>query len=227
MRSFLIRGGIAVIALVGLWLFTARQLSLLIGRVFTVPLATLPASPLGWNGTYLQVGARVDGSEGPKGGWNGGELQTGSHILGLSGPGPGYAPAATLAVDSGDRLVLAAGGQSFVLGSRAGTMPGGDGTIPAFSAEPGDATSVTLERGLLSWPTLDLNFMTGQSPSWARHLYYRLSWQKGSGARLDMLWRFEQGFDPVNGWRSPGTTDDTTELIRVEIWPAPQSRGGS
>jgi hypothetical protein len=47
---------------------------------------------------------------------------------------------------------------------------------------------------------LETNFMTGQTPSWRRHLYYRLSGKKASGARLDMLWRFEQGFDTVNGW---------------------------
>jgi hypothetical protein len=31
---------------------------------------------------------------------------------------------------------------------------------------------------------------------------HRLSWKKASGARLDMLWRFEQRFDDVNGWGS-------------------------
>jgi hypothetical protein len=121
--------------------------------------------------------------------------------------------------------VLSAGGDSLALGSRAGTLSGGNGPIPAFAAEPGDTTSVTLERSWLSWPTpLDMNFMTGQTPSWRRHLYYHLSWKKASGACLDMLWRFEQGFDTVNGWGSPGTQEGTTGLIWVDIRPAPPSR---
>ena len=123
-----------------------------------------------------------------------------------------------LQVDAKDQLELVAGGRSFVLGFRAGTMPGADEPVPAFAAEPGDITSVSLERSLLSWPTpLEFNFMTGRSSSWRRHLYYRLLWQKASGARLTMLWRFEQGFDPVNGWRAPGQDG----LMRVEIRQAP------
>ena len=218
MRSFLIRGGIAVIVQAVLWLFTARSLSLVIDRIFTVHLATLQSTPLGWNGTYLQFGSSVEGTEGPNGGWNGAELQTGSQIVGLEGPAPGYYRRATLKVDTNDQLVLTVGAQSLVLGFLAGTLTGGGGPIPAFAAESGDTTSVTLERSWLSWPTLELNFMTGQSPSWRRNLYYRLSWKKRSGARLDMLWRFEQGFDAANGWGSPGTRDGTTGLIRVELF---------
>jgi len=225
MRSFLIRGGVAVVVLAALWLFTAQWCSLLIDRVYTVPLATLQSSPLGWNGTYLQFGSSVEGMEGPKGGWNSAELQIGSQIVNLEGPGPGYHQLAVLKVDTHDELVLSAGGHSLALGPRAGTLSGGDGPIPAFAAGPGDTTSVTLERSWLSWPTpLEMNFMTGQTPSWRRHLYYRLSWKKAAGARLDMLWRFEQGFDAVNGWGSPGTQEGRTGLIWVDIRPAPPSR---
>jgi hypothetical protein len=218
MRLVLIRAGIALIVLAVLWLFTARSLSLLIDRIFTVHLATLPSTPLGWNGTYLQFGSTLAGTEGPEGGWNGTELQTGSHIVGLEGPAPGYHRRATLSVDANHQLVLTVGAQSLVLGSLAGTLTGGDGPIPAFAAESGDTTSVTLERSWLSWPTWELNLMTGQSPSWRRNLYYHLSWTKRSGARLDMLWRFEQRFDGANGWGSPGTRDATTGLIQVELF---------
>jgi hypothetical protein len=222
MWSFLIRGGVAVVVLATLWLFTAQSFSLLIDRVSTVPLATLPSTPLGWNGTYLQFGSSIEGMEEPKGGWSGVEFQTGSQIVDLEGPGPGYDQVATLKVDADDKLVLSAGGHRLTLGSRAGTLSGGDGPIPAFAAEPGDKTSVTLERSWLSWPTpFEANFMTGQTPSWRRHLYYRLSWKKASGARLDMLWRFEQRFDAVNGWGAPGTQERTTGLIWVDIRPAP------
>ena len=222
--KFLIGGGIAVVVLATLWLFTARWCSLVIDRVYTVPLATLPSTPFGWNGTYFQFGSIVEGVEGPKGGWNGGELQIGSYILGLDGPGPDYKALAAVVVDANDRLVVSAGGHSLALGSRAGTLPGGDGPIPAFAAEPGDTASVTLEASWLSWPTpFEMNFMTGHSPTWRRSFYYRLSWRKASGARLDMLWRFEQGFYGDNGWASPGNSDTATGLIRAEIQPAPAS----
>lgn len=222
MRSFLIRGGIATVVLATLWLFTARWCSLLIDRVYTAPLATLQSTPLGWNGTYLQFGPSIPGTLGPKG-WHGAELLMSAHIVDLSGPGPDYKQVAALQVDANDQLLLVDGGRNFVLGIRAGTMPGADEPVPAYAAEPGDMTSVILERSLLSWPTpFEMNFMTGQSPSWRRHLYYRLFWKKASGARLDMVWRFEQGFDAVNGWRAAGQEG----LMRVEIGPAPASRAG-
>ena len=172
MWSFLIRGGVAVVVLVTLWLFTAQWRSLLIDRVYTVPLATLPSTPLGWNGTYLQFGSSLEGMEGPKGGWSSTEFQTGSQIVNLEGPGRGYHQVATFAIDTHDKLWLSAGGRSLALGSRAGTLSGGDGPIPAFAAEPGDKTSVTVERSWLSWPTpLETNFMTGQTPCVYRKLY--------------------------------------------------------
>ena len=85
--------------------------------------------------------------EGPKGRWSSAELQTGSQIVNLEGPGPGYHQVATLEVDTHDKLVLSAGGHSLALGSRAGTLSGGDGPIPAFAAEPGDTTHALRKVG--------------------------------------------------------------------------------
>jgi hypothetical protein len=68
------------------------------------------------------------------------------------------------------------GERGFVIGSGAGTMPGADEAISAFAADATDETSLTLERSVLSWPTpFGFNFMTGRSPAWRRHLYFRLS----------------------------------------------------
>ncbi len=74
---------------------------------------------------------------------------------------------------------------------------------------------------ILSWPTpFDFNFMTGHSPSWKRHLYYRVLWKKPSGAKLEMLWRYEQYFYPGNGWASGFMTrQGFTGLIQVDIRP--------
>jgi hypothetical protein len=106
-----------------------------------------------------------------------------------------------------------------VFGARAGTMPGDDGLIPAFAAEPGDEASLSLEQSLLGWPapfTLAATLLSGPPTTWMRDLYYRLLWTKPSGAWLAMVWRCEQGYDGTNGWHNFGFA----ELIRVEIRPA-------
>jgi hypothetical protein len=60
--------------------------------------------------------------------------------------------------------------------------------------------------------------MTGQSPSWKRHLYYRLSWKKVSGAKLEMLWRFEQYFYSGDGWANGFMAHEgSTGLIHVDV----------
>jgi hypothetical protein len=151
-------------------------------------------------------------------GWSGPELLMGGHTVDFAGPDPDYRQVATLKVDASGHLVLLKDGNSFVLGSAAGTLPGGDDVIPAFAADPGDTTSVTLDCSWLSWPApFGINFMTGYSPSWQRYLYYRLSWAKPSGAQLNITWRYRQGYDAVNGWQGQGVK----ELIQVEMRPKP------
>ena len=84
---------------------------------------------------------------------------------------------------------------------------------------PGDQAFFAMRHSVLSWPTpFDINFMTGQSPSWKRHIYQEIRWKKSSGAKLEMLWRYEQFFYPGNGWTSGFMTrEGSTGLIRVEI----------
>jgi hypothetical protein len=216
MRSFLVRGSVAAILLAGLWFFASRWCSLLVDQFYTPHLATLQSNPLGWNGVWLQFGSGISNIIGPMG-WSGPELLMGGHIVDFTGPDPDYKQVATLKVDAGDQLVLLEDGNSFVFGSRAGTLPGGDDVIPAFAAGPGDTTSVALDCSLLSWPApFEFNFMTGYAPSWQRYLYYRLSWKKPSGARLNIVWRYRQDYDAVNGWHGQGAK----ELIQIEIRPA-------
>jgi hypothetical protein len=206
MRSWVIGLGGGVIALAVLWLLTAHPLSLLIDRAFTIPVARASSTPFGWNGVYLQFGA-------------------GDHILDLEGPGPSYPAVAVVTVDAQNRLSLSTHGQSLMLGARAGVLPTGEtppAPIPAYAAQPGDVTSLALTRSWLSWPVFEADFMTGNAPTWKRDMYYRLSWKKPSGARLDMLWRFEQGYYPQYGWLAPSETEDgLTGLIHAQITPAP------
>src|SRR5262249_34099515 len=100
-----------------------------------------------------------------------------------------------------------------------------------FVPEPGDAVAFVAERSLLAWPTpLDLNFMTGHSPSWKRNVYYRLSWRKPSGATLDLVWRYQQWVYDGAGGASPAMPEQgATGLIRGRIAgaSAASNRAGS
>jgi hypothetical protein len=222
MRLIAIRGGLAaltLLALSALWFFTAQWCSRLVDQFYTAPMQVVQSTPFGWNGTYLQFGSATSGTVGLTG-FNRGERLTGAHLLELTGPGPDYKQAATIEINGNHQLVLAAGGWSFVLGARAGTIPGDDRPIPAFAAEPGDAASLSLERSLLGWPvpsTLAVTLLSGPPTTWMRHVYYRLFWRKASGARLVMVWRCEQGYDGTNGWHNFGFA----ELIQFEIRAAP------
>jgi hypothetical protein len=221
-RLIAVRGGLAALALVALWAFwyvTAERWSLLVDRVYTVPMQAVPSTPFGWNGIYFQFGTAIPGLAGLTGFNDEGPL-LGEHLLELTGPGPDYKQIATIELDGNDKLILSAGGRSFVLGARAGTIQGDDGPVPAFTAELGDTTSLSLERSVLGWPispTLAGTYLSGASTTWARHLYYHLLWRKASGARLAMVWRCEQGWERTNGWHNFGFE----ELIKVEIDPAP------
>lgn len=220
MRRILVRGGVsvAILLLVAIsWLVLARQLSELVDAVWTVRVANLSPSPFGWNGTWLQFGPPV-GKVGENfvGELPGIDAQFRS--LDLTAPGPAYGAAAEIAVDAAGRLVLSAGGKSFVLGARTGNrLPAeaGDPEMAEFAAEPGDSASLAIEHSLLAWPTpFELNVvgLGGTATTWRRHVYYRLSWVKASGARLSMLWTGEQPYDRANLWRAPGAF-----LTQVEI----------
>jgi hypothetical protein len=220
-RSVLVRAGIAVVVLgvLGvLWLNESRHAVTLLDRIHTVPVATLPSNPVGWNGTFLQFGAAVEGMIGPQG-WNGPDLLVGGHILDLDGPAPSPA---SLTVDDQNRLVISVhSGGRMILGTRVGTLPGADTPIPAYAAEPGDVTAMTIDHSWLSWPTFfDFHFgyLDGPSSTWHRNFYYRLSWKKRSGEQLEMLWRLKQGYDAANGWTAAGGSDDgATGLVSAQI----------
>jgi len=123
-------------------------------------------------------------------------------------------PAPSIGTTKNDQLALADRGKVFAFGP-VRTEAENLGTVPPA----GDDASIEIRRSILNWPTpFEVNFMTGHSPSWKRHLYYRVRWKKSSGANLEMLWRYEQYFYPGNGWASGFMTrQGSTGLIRVEI----------
>jgi hypothetical protein len=113
---------------------------------------------------------------------------------------------------------LATSGKVFPFGPLTSTSEN-TGERLATVPPSGDQSFLATRHSVLSWPTpFSMNFMTGRSPYWKRHIYQEIQWKKSSGAKLQMLWRHEQFFYPGNGWSSESMTRErSTGLIRVDI----------
>lgn len=197
MRKILITLAILVplvIATLATWIFGGRQLSLFLDRFGTIEMASSQIQSIVYEGSG-----------------NGGILHVNDLALSLNDKN---GPAPNIGTTKDGQLGLADGGKVFPLGllrSKADNLA----TVPPA----GDAAFIEIRRSILSWPTpFDFNFMTGHSPTWKRHLYYRLLWKKPSGAKLEMVWRYEQYFYPDNGWVGGFMTrEGSTGLIRLDI----------
>jgi len=200
-RIFILLATLAVGAgtLAALWIFRGREISSFIDRYWTVETRSAPIQSIGYNGNGT-----------------GGILIINDLSLSLNDVSPGLSFSVGSTKDN--QLALASSGKVFPFGPLTSTSEdAGDhlATLPP----PGDQAFLAIRHSVLSWPTpLDLNFMTGQSPSWKRHIYYQIRWKKSSGANLEMLWRYEQFFYPGKGWAGGFMTrQGSTGLIRVEI----------
>ena len=183
-----------VIAFLATWIFYGRQISLLLDRF----------------GTIETTSARIN-SIAYQGNGTGGILHVNDLELSLNDRN---GPAPSIGTTKNDQLALADRGKVFAFGP-VRTEAENLATVPPA----GDDASIEIRRSILNWPTpFEVNFMTGHTPSWKRHLYYRVRWKKPSGATLEMLWRYEQYFYPGNGWASGFMTRQrSTGLIQVEI----------
>jgi len=190
-----------VIGLSALWIFRGRQVSLFIDRFRTIEISSAQIGVIAYEGSG-----------------SGGVLIANDLRLSLNDPTPNLSP--SIGTTKDNQFALASGGKVFAFGPLASA---GENTGDRLATAPpaGDDASIVVRRSVLNWPTpFDFNFMTGQSPSWKRHIYYQLHWKKSSGAALEMLWRYEQYFYPGNGWASGFMTrEGSTGLIRVEIQP--------
>ena len=201
MRRIFFRSGLGITCLGALfiaWMAGARSLSMLLDRLHTVEFESQPIAQLG-----------VEDA-------NRGMLQVNN--LPMSTAMPNYSPyPIEMKVDSDRKFVLQSASHAIALGRVDDSLDGGHG--PGIKPGAGDKAQFHIEHSMLSWPTpLDINFISGHSPSWKRHVYYRLVWEKPDGRRLEMLWRYEQYF--YENWASGFMTrTDTTGLIRVDIRP--------
>jgi hypothetical protein len=197
MRKILIALGVLIafiVATLATWIFGGRQISLFLDRFGTIEMNSARINSIVYEGSGT-----------------GGILHVNDLVLSLNdrnGPSP------DIGTTKNDQLGLANGGKVFPVGPERPEAENLSTVPPA-----GDDASIQIRRSVLSWPTpFDFNFMTGHSPSWKRHLYYRLLWKKPSGAKLEMLWRYEQYFYPGNGWTSGFMTHEgSTGLIQVAI----------
>ena len=199
MRKILLRMAILIafaIAISATWIFEGRQISLLLDRFVTIEMTSTRINSIAYEGSGT-----------------GGILRVNDLKLSLNDRND---PAPSIGTTKNDQLALADQGKVFAFGS-VQTQAENLATVPPAS----DDASIQIRRSILSRPTpFEFNFMTGHSPSWKRYLYYRLLWKKPSGAKLEMLWRYEQYFYPGDGWASGFMTyQGSTGLIRLDISP--------
>lgn len=195
MRRPLFKGCLTILALIVLfagWIAGARSLSLLLDHVHTVTIDSIPVRGLGLE--------EIES----------GRLRINNLPMDLAGTDDRPFPV-EMKIDPARQFVVKAAKRTIVLG------PVDDSLV--LRPAPNDRVRFQTDRGLISWPTpFEINFMTGNSPSWKRHLYYRLLWEKPDHRRLEMVWRYEQYY--YDRWASGFMTRaGSTGLIRVDIRP--------
>jgi hypothetical protein len=190
---------VCVVSVAALWIFRGREISSIIDRYWTVETQSAPIQSIAY-----------------KGSGTGGILIVNDISLSLNDVRPGLSLSVGSTKDN--QLAMATSGKVFPFGPLTSASED-TGEHLATAPPPGDQALVATRHSVLSWPTpLDLNFMTGESPSWKRHIYQEIRWKKSSGAKLQMLWRYEQFFYHGNGWTSGFMTrEGSTGLIRVDI----------
>lgn len=203
MRKFLIKLTI-VIALAAamsiLWLMASRQVSTFVDRYRTIETDSRPISSLTYEGSGT-----------------GGALRVNDLHLNLDPVDPKTAQPHVGTTKEG-QLALSFGEKVFPFGPVQET-PQATGEVLTATPPPEDETSISIRHSALSWAEpFKFNFMSGQAPSRKRHIYYEIVWKKPSGAKLGMVWRYEQHSSPGSDWGSGFMIrEGETGLIRVEI----------
>jgi hypothetical protein len=184
-----------IVVLAGLWLWQGRDLSVFIDRFHVVGTNSRPIKTISYEGNGTCGILHVD------------SLALSLNEVELSGAQP------SIGTTKDNQLALSFNGKVFPFGS----LSGGDNLTA--TAPTGDVATVTIEHSALPWPNFfEINFMTGNSPNWKRHIYQQLTWTKQNDAKLTMLWRYEQYFYPQDHWTDAlMTSPGRTGLIRVEI----------
>jgi hypothetical protein len=204
MRRVILRVVLIVVCLGALgfgWIFGGRHLALFLDGFGTVEMERIPVTELSYEGAQT-----------------GGIFHLGDRMLSSVGPDNRPVPL-SIVPDVNNKLVLSVSGKSFPLGELVPASAPESGATFTVRTDKADEALLTVRRSLLSWATpFDFNFLTGHAPSWKRYRYYQLTWQKHSGAKLDLLWRYERYYYPSDGWTGGDMTrEGISGLIKVEI----------
>jgi len=194
MRKLLI-ALVLVIILAALWLWRGRDLSTLIDRFYVVTTSSRPIKTIAYEGSGTGGLLHVDDVA----------LSLNEVVLGGSQP--------SIGTTKDNQLALSFNGRVFPFGSASG----GDNLAATVPAD--DMAVVAIEHSAIPWPNFfEINWMTGNSPKWKRNTFQKLSWKKPTGAKLEMLWRYEQFYYQQDRWTEGlMTRPGATGLIRVEI----------
>lgn len=202
----MIRALLLLVLLLIVWLAAGRPVTVFLDRVIPFPASSLPVTPL-----------RYDGA-----------LVIGGTPMTLGGIDNLRIPVA-FTFDAANRTILDWGRDSFILGPRTSLLDRSGRTDFEFTSEPGDEVSFTRRKSLAGWPTpFDIRFLGGPAPWWKRYTYYRLIWKKRSGARLEILWRYEQQYYSKTGWTNPEMMwNSQTGVLSVKIQVESQGMDGA
>ena len=196
MRRILITLLLLIVTMSILWLWRGRDLSMLIDRFELIEARSHPIKTIAYEGNGAGGILHVEDLD----------LSLNEVELGKAQPNIG--------TTKDNQLALSFGGKVFPFG------PTQSGTGSLVAATPsGDVATISIQHSPISWPNFfEINFMTGKSPSWKRHIYQKLIWKKPTGAKLEMLWRYEQYFYPEDRWTEASMTrPGSTGLIRIDI----------
>jgi hypothetical protein len=185
-----------VIALAILWLWRGRDLVTLVDRFHVVETSSRPIKIIGYEGSGTGGILLAD------------ELALSLNEVQLGGAQP------NIGTTKDGQIAVSFAGKVFPFGPLSLEPDKLSATV-----QSDDVATIVSQHSAISWPNFfETNFMTDNSPKWKRHIYQRMNWRKVNGAKLEMLWRYEQYFYPGNGWTDAHMTrPGSTGLIRVEI----------
>jgi hypothetical protein len=200
MRKILITIAIVVACIAAMsvcWIFAGRQLSLFLDQFRTIESASIPIQSLSYEGSGT-----------------GGILLLNDLHLGLS-PADSKSPEPNVGTTKDNELALSFGGKVFAFGP----LRSAESDKLATEPKTGTEASISIRHSALCW-VIPPGFKAGRPFTWNRQLYYQLVWLKRDGAKLEMLWRYEQPFSPKNNAWPPNESvfrEGVTGLIRVDI----------
>ena len=198
MRKILVALLLVIVTISILWIFAGRQISEFVDRFKTVEVSSQRIETL----TYERAGS-------------GGVLSADNVELTLNLTELGDSKVNVGTTKDG-QVALSFRGRVFPFGAVSAEADQLVAHVPADNV-----AKLSKEASLVPWPSFfERNFMPGSfaSPKWKRHVYRRLTWEKSTGQRLEMLWRYEEHFYSPEGWdRDLRTGPASIGLIRVEI----------